>query len=673
MTQTPPSSQRRRRTLLVCLCIIGALFLALLSAPWWGRLPLAYFVRGQLLEMGLQDVRLDIAHLGITSLRVENLHAQWQGSTLDTAHLEISYDPFDLISGRIESIIITGLHADVLIDPFLAQTVTPEDKPDEPAKPLRESIPPALPFERILLADSRLTLRLGQQAISWHLQGNLEGRSDCKLALMGDGPDAEFTFTAELDLPSASGETTLNLAVQSLKPALEPFADRLPESLSGLEIVSGPVQFDAALAIEDARPAHWALILTNLEGAANMPPYEISYLNLALGASGQGTVPDHLWLTLDHAHAGNGDSGLSWSKLTTELRGGQRLDITLQKPAAYHGDMRAALPEGTLGLAALGSFDPTNFRPDHRIKLAVPVQPFTASQGDITMGGKLSAKSSLRWQGGEPDGTVNFNLLDVNVQAPAYSADLNDLSGNIALSQLLPPTTDIAQQLNFKSLTVGEYTFSDGELQLQLSPSPKASSEADLRFETDWLDGGIKARAIAPIDKPEDAKAVLILEHVDANKLSALVPDFQGVISGKISGKLNAALRDNQIIIQQGWLEMDGDNAGELSIPRGSWQLSGMSSEQIDELVVGKRIDEIFQIPGGETIVTELALRDLQLDAFNLTIHPRSQEGPRVVIHVEGSSQVAGATVPIVLDIPIRIDLEAAIQDWLKYNEMTAK
>ncbi len=671
MTLTPTPPHRFRRLCLVGSGLFAACLLALLTAPWWGRLPLAHLLRERLSAMDMEDVHLSISHLGLTSLQVENLHLTWQGHALSIAHIELAYDPLSLLSRRLESAIITGLNADIQLDALLAPS--PHEPTDStPAESsLRETLPSAIPLDRLLLADSQLRVHLGQHSLSWDLQANFRGGKDCQLNLIGEGPTSAFTLGADLQLATADGDVTLTFEFSELSPALLPYASLMPEDFQAVNFSSGPLQLDAALAIENARPAHWALILANTEGTLELPPYDFGYLNLALGASGRGSVPEHLWLTLDFAQATYEQSGMSWSKFTAELRGGERLDITLQQPAFYRDTLRAALPEGTVSLAAIGAFDFQNFTPGHRIKLAIPAQAFTASQGDTSLAGEFSAKSTLRWDNGLPDGTVNFNLLQANMQAPAYQAELTDLSGNIALSSLLPPATDIAQQLHFASLSVGQYTFEDSNILFELQPGSEQSPQADVRFNTHFLGGKIKTRILAPLDNPQDVRAVLVLEHVDAEQLAQLIPDFQGIISGKISGQLNASLHAGQVLIQQGQLSMDGGSPGALSIARGSWQLSGMSAEQVDELVAGKRIDEIFQLPGGETLVTELALRDLRLDAFQLQVHPRAGDTPRVEIHVEGSSQVAGATVPIVLDIPIRIDLEAAIQDWLRYSEMT--
>ncbi|MEM9226764.1 MAG: hypothetical protein AAGA45_02255, partial [Verrucomicrobiota bacterium] len=605
--------------------LVAALLLGLLTAPWWARPLAADLLQGALEEYGFDNVTLRVTHLGLSRLVVEDVSASYARHSFTLQNLEAFYEPAQLLGGRIDSLYLSGL--DAVLD------FTPDIPATSKVPPTTQaiSLPQALPLRQLVLTEATVRPRWGQESLDWQVEAQLLGRTQTQATFTAINGMTTIQGEMRLDLPTGNGEGTLGLQASQLAGTLTPYLPWIEPALQSHRVSASLLELDAAFSLEALQATDWVVMFAGSDLALALEARELVLEQLEAGASGRSRELTAAWLSSTTGNFTDADSTLGWERLTLELRDGERLDLIMDAPSYSYADLSAALPEGTLSAAIVGPLLTTSEAATWRYQAKLPPTPVQAT-----------------WQEAQAAGDLRFDAEGES------TGGHHTIGASALLSQFVYADVD----------------FSDVQLQADYS-ADAATASLDFRAEAEALGGNIKARALSRLQPSFHTDVVLILDGISASDTVAYVPDFPGQLSGQLTGKIQASANQDQLLLHQGTINLEPGTPASLQLDPETRLLSGQTLQQLQTKTDGKRIDELFQLPGGETLVSELALRDLTLTSGYLTLQPVVDiDAPRILIHLEGSSTVAGAEVPIVLDIPIRIDLESALRDWARLQAL---
>jgi len=132
-------------------------------------------------------------------------------------------------------------------------------------------------------------------------------------------------------------------------------------------------------------------------------------------------------------------------------------------------------------------------------------------------------------------------------------------------------------------------------------------------------------------------------------------------------GELSFRLAGKQILLQPGGLQMLAGSSGRFAYQRQGWLTQ---DPQLDPaaFIRGRTILEIMQDRLGAPVLTELALRDLEMTDFRLLVEQTASGRPSLVAKIIGERTIKGVTVPVVLDVPIRGDVQETLDAVFEFN-----
>lgn len=233
---------------------------------------------------------------------------------------------------------------------------------------------------------------------------------------------------------------------------------------------------------------------------------------------------------------------------------------------------------------------------------------------------------------------------------------LEGLSGWVYPVNLTPPSVDVPQSLTFEKFTQGKLAVEGGEITVTRY-APVALGETprvDAKISANALGGGLLITFNGTV-APRKLNVRANMDSVELEALSALLPKFEGKISGKVSGQLGVQfIGDNKALIP-GVLEMTAGTTGRFQFTKQGW-LTQDPKLNPEEFVKGKDIVKLMQTPNAASIITELAMRDLKMTKFRLEIFKPGAPLPAEIL-IEGTGQIKGVDIPVVLTIPIRGEL----------------
>ncbi|WP_309399310.1 hypothetical protein [Cerasicoccus maritimus] len=346
----------------------------------------------------------------------------------------------------------------------------------------------------------------------------------------------------------------------------------------------------------------------------------------------------------------------SWTldSVTHWLNSAKEFDVQLPKLA------RGIDMSGTLNFdAALARKDALD------VKASLRAAPISASIADGSLeGDSLEAAVYGFW----PDGLkARLALTPATLAWLNGSGSIEGLRGKIDPVSLTPLGVFEPQTLSFDSFAQGKLTASEGRLTFTYTPDSEPVLDVDLDAKA--LDGTITIFIKGSPFEPRSLEVRVRFDHVDLEKLAALMPDFEGRIIGSVSGELGLRLSHEIDGLMQGHLEMTPGTTGRFQFYKQGW-ITQDPSMDVAAYVRDKDLLTLLQEPNGATILTELAMRDLSMTNFRLDVSETKKAQPaKVVISIEGESTVKGTTVPIVLDIPVKGDVLETLNLILKLQQ----
>lgn len=248
------------------------------------------------------------------------------------------------------------------------------------------------------------------------------------------------------------------------------------------------------------------------------------------------------------------------------------------------------------------------------------------------------------------------------------SGQLAGLVGEIRLASVLPTRTAGGEPLEFASFKQGDLSTGPGTIALSYTgDSETDGSPLTVDVRTTALGGTVRIAAEGQFRESLTGSIRVGLDAVDLEAIAALFPQFDGEIQGRASGELALGLEGPKIVLLPGGLRLDTGTDGRFTYRRQGW-LTQDGTLNPEAFVRGRDIVGIMQDPQGATALTELALQALEMSDFRLDIRQAGSDGPPIEVRIEGERTIQGVTVPVVLDVPIRGDVEETINAVFEFN-----
>ncbi|MFU8847514.1 MAG: YdbH domain-containing protein [Opitutales bacterium] len=244
---------------------------------------------------------------------------------------------------------------------------------------------------------------------------------------------------------------------------------------------------------------------------------------------------------------------------------------------------------------------------------------------------------------------------------------LSGLEGEFELASFQPLASKGMQTLEFASMAQGEFTTGPGQLSLSYLESREGESPLKMQITTTALGGKVRMQVDGRIRKPLGLRVRVFLDAVDLEEVATLFPQFDGQIEGRASGELAFAFEGEQIALLPGGLQLEAGTSGHFAYLRQGWLTQDPKLNP--EAFVGDRpILEIMKDSRGAPALTELAMRDLKMTAFNFKIQQEETGEQSMLAQIKGERSIKGVTVPVVLDVPIRGDIKETINAVFQFN-----
>ncbi|MFP4157973.1 MAG: hypothetical protein ACLFU4_10180 [Opitutales bacterium] len=245
--------------------------------------------------------------------------------------------------------------------------------------------------------------------------------------------------------------------------------------------------------------------------------------------------------------------------------------------------------------------------------------------------------------------------------------ELMGLEGSVALASLRPPHSKGEQRLEFTSIRQGELLTEPGQLQVSYEGGSGEGSPLRLGLEAGALGGTVHIRIAGKIQAPRSLSVHVRLDAVQLGEVAPLFPQFEGQVEGLASGELGLRLEGSKLVLRPGTLQMVSGTTGRFEYTRQGWLTQDPQLDP-EAFVQAREILEIMGDGQGATILTELAVRDLEMTKFVLRVDAPEDAGVSVEAQIQGHRMIKGVKVPVVLDVPIRGDVEETINAVFEFN-----
>lgn len=279
--------------------------------------------------------------------------------------------------------------------------------------------------------------------------------------------------------------------------------------------------------------------------------------------------------------------------------------------------------------------------------------PDTFTGGDeVRVTGKLSLAApwtrspDARW-----DVSPTLTLDLERIEWPARELTIENLRTTLDLASLDPPASANPGPISVGRLRFGTYEVSEVEVNATILAEGKVRLE--LR-RASLLDGRVWSDPVVWDWRTGDLGLVFHAQAVDLQRLSTLIPRWEGTLSGRIDGRIPLQRKAGHWRLQGGRLELDRRAPASLEYPADGLLTSSMAPDS-------PRYQQLRLVEEG---LKHLTLQALRVDMFD----PQTP-GSAVRIRLEGTSTSARAIVPVILNLnlngPFADLLELIDQDQL--------
>jgi hypothetical protein len=141
------------------------------------------------------------------------------------------------------------------------------------------------------------------------------------------------------------------------------------------------------------------------------------------------------------------------------------------------------------------------------------------------------------------------------------------------------------------------------------------------------------------------------LDSVDLSQLAAAVPQFQGEVTGSVSGYLVGSMRAGQPVLTGGRLEVDGDSGARLR-----YNVNGLLTQGLS------RDSSAYK----QYRMAELAFQDLALQHFSIDVFPGGNATRPFQLEIFGESLQDRIIVPVDFTLNVNVDDTAGLLELLR-------
>jgi hypothetical protein len=679
-----------------------------LTFPWWGPAAFKQGTAKVLRQIGCSEAELSLDQVDLSQLSLTMERLRYQGATVADAGLKFGYTFKGLRDGELEHLALAhpGVELDLSYDWPAAKGTAVESHSS-----IWEQLPARFPIKNINIADAVLTILGTDWSRTVELSAELtrQERLNGQLTLQGEGIQLNAQAVDVL-WPELSGRATATGKVDELAEWVEFGRDRgwlnLP---TGLDLTVAPLEIMAGVGFAEKTLLDWNVKLLNQGFAASMATSRISAEQLELEARGAATQVAHLDLKVNNGRGDHRGLGLSFDQLLTfansaEAIGFQLLGWELSGKSPLYNLGSVSVSAGDLELSVEGAWQAglASFKTDNlglRIRMAqAPLSLFTglgSAAGTWQMNAEISADEARAF-------SLSAELLDGSLTAPAVSLEskllsvsaqghwpaslgavvgveegyvtwsegggrLTGLKGEFELASLQPLASKGQQTLQFASIEQGELTTGPGQLHFNYAGGHGKAPTLKLEIATTALGGKVRILVDGHLSKTLSLSVRVRLDSVQLSEIAALFPQFDGRIEGLASGELALRLAGGQIILQPGGLQLVAGTSGRFEYRRQGWLTQDPRLNP--EIFVSERdILEIMKNRQGAPVLTELAMRDLNMSEFMFKIEVAQGGEQSLVAQIRGDRSIKGVTVPVVLNVPIRGDVKETMNAVFKFN-----
>jgi len=141
------------------------------------------------------------------------------------------------------------------------------------------------------------------------------------------------------------------------------------------------------------------------------------------------------------------------------------------------------------------------------------------------------------------------------------------------------------------------------------------------------------------------------LVALDLSQLASAVPQFEGEVSGQVSGYLVGALRDGLPVLTDGRLEIDPEQGARLS-----YDVDGLLTRGMPEDSAAYK----------QYRMAELAFQDLALKQFSIDVFPEGNTTRPFRLELFGESLQGETVVPVDFNLNVNVDDTAGLLELLR-------
>lgn len=247
--------KRRARQQMVRWLLYMALFCTVLAAAWVLVMPRVVegLVKNTLKDQGIELRSFRLAGVSPWFARVEHIDAVLHGFELQLDSAEVDYLPWEVVRGRLNTVRINGLELSLdleALETFPTQSTEPADTADE-----EPFLLPPLPLRHILIGETGLTLKRGQESIRLPLLIEITSTEQDGLSLTAHGdslPLLSLSLEANVNR-EISGEATVAIEIGTDFPLKALAGDLWPTKADGLAFPLPGLEADFLLVLEKGK------------------------------------------------------------------------------------------------------------------------------------------------------------------------------------------------------------------------------------------------------------------------------------------------------------------------------------------------------------------------------------------------------------------------------------
>lgn len=685
----------------------------LLLHPYW--LPgLANLKLDRLLkERDIETAELAFSKLDLSGMEMDIHTLTADGLTLSNTDILVDYSLDSLRRKEVVGIEID--HPTLTVDlPKLLKKRTESEQTEPPAEPRTPALPLALPFQWLSVNNGTIELLSSESTQSFIGQLSLNRGSPNRMIASLSANQDRIHISGTFNLADHSSETLFEADTSNptrwTDLATELGFNILPENIG---FTLGSAKLEGALRTNQNQLQDWTIIGTTSGVEISSPHVELNAGLINMGASGLKVNPQKVWAGLLDATFSNEKVSFTTEDVSFETVGPERLRARLSP-----WQLQVTLPGGTQGHGLIGisggfgyltvngswaesiantSADALGAElrmPKHPLQIGVSPYSLNGNlelnatlhpgpKRQIELTGQLSEANissdkadatfdniALQSSGPLSAGqTVTLSLENGRVEWAEGAGVLSNLHGTLEVQSVLPFKLEGPQSLQFDSIAQGELVANNGLIRFNYDEdATDGARTASVTVVAQTLGGSLSAESKLTMREVWEWDARLGLTQIELTRLAALLPDFDGSISGRVNGNLPIRMIGNRIILQPGYLEMPPGETGHFSYTRKGW-LTQDASLDTEAYVAKRDLAKLMQEPNGAAIITELAMRNLRMTAFRLDVLKPGMGDRRVIIRIEGDSTIKGITVPVVQDIRVGGDVKETLNLILKVQD----